>query len=229
METCRMDKPPHFNLGMNSQHTLDANYNFREITSSESQAAASSLYPYEKDHLQLSHSSSGYEDFTKLGSENVECKQEIDPSSFSNNIHLNENSNYGSENEFDEPYQYAYNEVSPLYTSDTNSTTMTATSQTLQKNISAHQHRMGPYHISSSTKNQLPSWFLPNNPPSYTQPTSFFQHQYPYHQGSFMGGQPVPVEHNMRNMIQLTSRYIRLNSSPIQIPANPDRIMFNSI
>lgn len=209
MEICTMDKQPHFNLGMNSQHTLDANYNFSEITHSELQAA-SSFYPYDKDHSQLSQNvSSGYENFPKLESDNIECKQEIDPSSFSDSIQLNENSNYGSENEFNEPYQYEYNEVSPLYTSDANSTTMTATGRGLNKNNNVQQHRMGPYHISSSTKNQLPSWFLPNNPPSYSQQPSFFQHQYPYHQGSFMGSQPAPVEHNMRNMIQLTSRYFQ--------------------
>lgn len=206
METCRMDKPSHFNLG---QHTLDGNYNFSEITNSESQAAAVSLYPYDKNHSQLSQNvSNRYEEYEKLGSENVECKQEIDLLSFSNNIHQNENSNYGSENEFNEPYQYDYNEVSPSYSNDVNSTTMSSsTNQSLRKSNNAQQHRLDPYHISSSSKNQLPSWFLPNHPPNYSTQPSFFQHQYPYHQGNIMGGQQAPVEHNMRNMIQLSSRY----------------------
>lgn len=195
MEICRMDKRSHFELGMNSQQMHDANYNFGNTDSSDMSALHSLLTPNE---------TSVYREYQKNGSdnnykrENPECKQE----SFMNNI--NENSNYGSEHELNESFQYAYNPISPLYTTDTNSTTMSSAGHSLQKNNSIHQHRMGPYHI-SSTKNQLPSWYNPPNT-CYAQQPSFFQHQYPYNQGSFLGSEPEPMEHSMRNMIHLTSR-----------------------
>lgn len=196
MEICRMDNPSHFYPGINSQQMLNS-FDFGEANSSESPAFA-----YDKNQSQLSQNvPSGFQEYQKLGGdenwkgENVECKQEVDPSS----LMINDNSNYGSESEFNESYQYAYN---PTYANDPSSA---SSSRSLHK--SSAQHRMGPYHISSSTKNQLPSWYTP---PStyYTQQPTLFQHQYPYHQGGFEGApSTTPSDHNMRNMIQVTSRY----------------------
>lgn len=192
-----MDKPSHFYTGTTSQQMFDPSYdNFSEIEPNNS-----SSYLCDKTHPQ-----SEYQEYQKTSrsdndwnSENVECKQEIDPTSYMQSTRISEKSNYGSESEFNEPFQYAYNQITPSYATDTNGTI-----PNVQKNI-VHQHRMGPYHI-SSTKNQLPSWYNPPPPRPYYAPTpNMFQHQYPY-QGNFSGAQTTPVEPNMRNMIHLTSR-----------------------
>lgn len=203
-----MDKQPHFSQGMNSQHMLDTNYNISELPNSE----ATSSYVYENDPTE--NGLIGYQDFQKLSSENhwksenEDCKQEVNSTSFLHDTQVNENSNYGQENEFNEAYQYAYNQVSPLYTHDANATT----SRTLiNSDNSAQQHRMGPYHI-SSTKNQLPSWYNPP-PTCLPQQTSVYQQQYPsYHgNGNLMGtSQHQQLDPDIRNMIQLTSRYFIL-------------------
>ena len=213
MEICRMDKQPHFmNLGMNSQHMLDPNYSFNEIPSSEPEATSSYVFENDSSRSALI----GYQQFHKPDnsenhwkSENVDCKQETNSMSFLHNTRVNENSNYGQENEFNEAYQYAYNQGSPLYTHDANSSTMNATtSRTLIKNDNSAQQRVsGPYQL-TSTKNQLPSWY---DPPSacFTQQSGALQQQYPsYHHGGFMGGQQLDPD--VRNMIQLTSRYFQI-------------------
>lgn len=195
MDICRMDKPSHFYPGLASHQMLNPNYDFNEINPSESDASSS--LAYDKN---LSHDV-GYHDHSKLGwkSESVECKQEADPVEFMINSGVNEN----SESDFNEPFRYGYKPNSPPF-NVTNSTSIIASSH--KNNV--HQPRMGPYQM-SSTKNQLPSWY---NPPStyYTQQPNFFQPLYPYHQqGSYAGAQPAPeapAEHNMRNMIHLTSR-----------------------
>lgn len=203
-----MDKRPHFNLGINSQHMLDANYNFSENPNSESEATSSYVYGTDTTQNDLI----GYQEFQKLDnsennwkSQNTDCKQEVNSASLLHNRQVNENSNYGQENEFNETYQYAYNQVSPLYTHDANSSTMNATtSRALNKNDnSAQQRLMGPYHI-SSTKNQLPSWYQPPLTCFQQQPSAY-QQQYPSYHGNFMGTQQP--DSDMRSMIQLTSRY----------------------
>lgn len=204
-----MDKQPHFNLGINPQHMLDTNYNFSEIPNSECEATSS--YVYGKDSIQ--NDVIGYQEFQKHDnsennwkSENVDCKQEANSVSLLHSTQVNENSNYGQDNEFNETYQYAYNQVSPLYTHDINSSTMNATmSRAQNKNDNrTEQRRMGPYHI-SSTKNQLPSWYQPPTT-CFSQQPSVFQQQYAssYHHEDFMGAQQLDPD--MRNMIQLTSR-----------------------
>lgn len=196
MELCIMDKPSHFYTGVTSQQIFDPSYdNFSEIEPN------TSSYLYDKSQPQ-----SEYQEYQKTRndnnwkSENFECKQEIDPTSYMQSTSISENSNYDSESEFNEPYQYGYNHVAPSYTADLNSTITSG-----HKN-NAQQHRMGPYHMSMA-KNQLPSWYNPPPPkPYYAQPPNMFQHQYPY-QANFAGAQTTPVEPNMRNMIHLTSRY----------------------
>lgn len=200
MEICRMDKPSPFYTGTNSQQIFDPSYDIF----SENEPNTSS-YHYNKSQHQTE-----FQEFERPRSdnnwrnENVECKQEIDSTSYMQGISISENSNYGSESEFNEPYQYAYNPITPLYATDTNSTITSANKNNVQ------QHRMGPYHI-SSTKSQLPTWYHP--PPSrpyYAQQPTMFQHQYPY-QGNFAGAPSSQAEPNMRNMIHLTSRYFILS------------------
>lgn len=194
-----MDKPSHFYSGITSQQIFDPSYNnFSEI-----EPNTSSSYLYDKSQPQ-----SEYQEYQKTRndnnwkSENFECKQEIDPTSYMQSASISETSNYDSESEFNEPYQYGYNHVAPSYTADSNSTVTSG-----HKN-NAQQHRMGPYHM-SMTKNQLPSWYNPPPPkPYYPQPPNMFQHQYPY-PSNFTGAQTTPVEPNMRNMIHLTSRYFQ--------------------
>lgn len=191
-----MDKPSHFYTGTNSQQLFDSSYdNFSEI-----EPDTSSSFLYDKSQPQ-----SRYQEYQKNASDNnwkdesVECKQEIDPTNFMRDTGISENSNGGSESELNESYQYTYNQISPLYATDTNSTITSVHKNNVQ------QHRMGPYQI-SSTKNQLPSWYNPPPPPRpyYAQPPDMFQ--YPY-QGNYAGAQTPPVDPNMRNMIHLTSRY----------------------
>jgi hypothetical protein len=195
-----MDKPTHYYAGTNSQQMYDpSSYNnFSEI-----EPNTSSSFLYDKPQPQ-----SGYQEYQKprsdnnWKSENVECKQEIDPTSFMQVTSISENSNYESESEFNEPYQCAYNQsqVASTYATDLNSTITSGHKNNVQ------QHNTGPYHI-SSTKNQLPSWYNP--PPAvpyYPQPSNVYQHQYPY-QGNYAGANTTPIDSNMRNMIHLTSRY----------------------
>lgn len=202
-----MDNPSHFYSRSSSQPSLDASFDFSEISSSE--LNASSSFAFDRDQSLSQSALNGYPEYQQLDgesnwkSETVECKQEIDPTSFMNNTITSDNSNYASECDFNEPYQYAYDPMTPSYANNVNSSAPSAHKSKVQ------QHRMGPYHISSSTKNQLPSWY---NPPNtyYTQPQqpSFFQQQYPYHHhGSFVAAQPPPVEQSMRHMMNLTSRY----------------------
>lgn len=205
MEICRMDNTSHFYPGISQRNVLNSNYEFGDEHRNESDASTS--YAFNKDQ-----SRNAYQEYQKLDSdnwksENVECKQENESTSFMNNSSLNDNSNYGSESEFNEPYQYAYNQISPLYTSDTATSSIAPGQHILPKN-NVQSHRMGPYHI-SSTKNQLPSWYNPPSTYFNTQQPGFFQHQYPYHQETCMGVQPTAAsgDHKMRNMIQLTSRY----------------------
>lgn len=197
-----MDNHSSYELGMNLQQT--DNYEFAELDNVESIDAHGFIYANNRP-VNLSNEFKQYEE---LGGENnwtndsIECKQEIDPPGFMNNI--NESSNNDSENDFNEPYQYEYNQVTPLYTADTSSSKTSASAHALHRNNSANQHRMGPYHI-SSTKNQLPSWY---NPPStsYAQPSGFLQQPYPFYQGGFMGTKTAPVDHSMQHMIHMTSR-----------------------
>lgn len=208
MEICRMDKQPHFNLGMNSQHMLDANYNFNEIPNSECEATSSYNYVKEPTQNELI----GYQEFQKLDNSennwknvNVDCKQETDSANVLHNSQISENSNYGQDDEFNEAYHYAYNQISPLYTNDANNSSLSAaTNRALNKNDNSAQQRHMGYHI-SSTKNQLPSWYNPP-PTSFPQHHSAFQQQYPaYHHEGFMGAHQLDPD--MRNMIQMTSRY----------------------
>lgn len=193
-----MDNQSRFELGMNSQQML--NYNFNELEAVESTTSHSFVH----DNDLQANASNEFKHYEELGggrnwtSEGVECKQESDPPGF-----MNENSNFDSENDYNEPYQYEYNQVTPLYTTDTSSKT-SAPAHTSHRNSSAHQHRMGPYHI-SSTKNQLPSWY---NPPSacYAQSSGFLQQPYPFYQGGFIGAKTAPMDHSMENMIHMTSR-----------------------
>lgn len=214
MEICRMDKSSHFHKG-SSHKMLAANYDYNDNSGEPSQ------FIYDRDLLSnISHNvaseQQGYhqklDSANTWKSESVDCKQEIDPStSFMNNPILSENVNYGSEGDFREPYHYAYNQISPQCSNDANSTT---TSLDFYKN-NVQQPRLGPYQI-SSTKNQLPTWYTP---PStyYAQQPNIFQHQYPYHPRNFTSAQqPPPVEQNMRNMIQLTSRYFLIAISFIE-------------
>lgn len=197
-----MDKSSHFNFGMNSQSALDSGYNFNEIAE---QDEAMPSFSYQKDH---SHNAAvDHHELHRYNSDNnwrshcgnIECKQENEVPSFVNN--LNENSNYGSETEFNDSYQYAHNPISSTYSTDPNSATTSAHNP--HKHNSAHQHSMGPYQL-SSTKSQLPSWYNP----SYQQSPSFLEHPYQYHQGGYMGMQSPSVDHgSMRNMMHLSSRY----------------------
>lgn len=199
-----MDKASHFNFGMNFQSALDPGYNFNEIAEPDE---AMPSFGFQKDHSQ--NAPVDHHELQRYNSDNswrsrcevIECKQETEATSFMNN--LNENSNYGSETEFNDSYQYAHNPISPTYPTDLNSATTSAHNP--HKHNSAHQHRMGPYQL-STTKNQLPNWY---NPPGFQQPSSFLEHPYQYHQGGYMGMQsPTVVDHgNMRNMIHLSSRY----------------------
>lgn len=208
-----MEKYSHFNLGINSKPMMDLDYNFSEITKRESNASSSLNFDINRTTFpsDVTNSYLAYEkiDNSDVGwpSENVKCKQEEDPSGCTlNGMRENENSNYDSENDdLNEPYQYAYNPISNIYTDNKNSAIPTmildgSTSRTLPKHniVGGHQHHMGPYQI-SSTKNQLPSWY---DPPTY-QPQ---YPQYPYHQGDYIGSDTASVENNMRNMIHLSSR-----------------------
>lgn len=200
MEICTMDKPTHYYAGTNSQQMYDPSYNnFSEI-----EPNTSSSFLYDKPQLQ-----SGYQEYQKPRSdnnwknENVECKQEIDPTSFMQGTSISENSNYESESEFNEPYQCVYNQnqAASSYANDLNSTITSGHKNNVQ------QHNTGPYHI-SSTKNQLPSWYNPPPARPYypPPPSNMYQHQYPY-QENFTGANTTPIDSNMRNMIHLTSRY----------------------
>jgi hypothetical protein len=196
-----MDKQSHFNLGMNSDRMLDANYNFNEITNSnDANDDASSIFGLNKD--QLSVRNSGYPSYNEAGesswkSENAECKHENDPmTSFTSRV----NDCVGSFN--NEAYQYAaYNQIESPYADQSPG----AGPERSRKSLHEH-HRREAYQI-SSMKNQLPSWYNPHYTPT-NQHQGFFQHQYPYHQGSLSGPSTAPTDHNMRNMIHLTGRYL---------------------
>lgn len=212
MDISIMDKS-HFNLGINSKQMMDANFNFNEITNQKSDASTS--YDYNTNRPQFPEDPSGYHKYAKSDSsdndwvvKNEKCKQE-DRTGFMGDIPENENSNYDSDNE---PYQYAYDPISNLYANNKNSTIQglshssgigggSSSSITAKQNsIGGHHNHTGLYQI-SSTKNQLPSWY---DPPSYSQ----LQYpQFPYHQGNYVGSDTMPVEHSMRNMIHLSSRY----------------------
>jgi hypothetical protein len=184
-----MDKPSQFYSGASSQQMFDPYSNFNEIDQN-----ASSSYAYDKPQSQYQ----GYHPMrsdNNWNSENVECKQEADPVSYMQT----ESSNYVSESEFTEPYQYPYNHVAPVFPSEA------STSKNVQ------QHQSGSYHLSSQ-KSPLPSWYNPPQPPRpfFPQPPNTF-HQYPY-QTSFAGTPTTPnAEQNMRNMIHLTSRYLSIS------------------
>lgn len=197
MEICRMDKQSHFNLGMNSDRMFDANYNFNEITNCDE---ASSSYSFEKDQTAVR---TGYTEYNGAGGsswkdESVECKQEADPAvGFQNPI--NENSS-----EYNEDYQFDASEYDQIENSFSDEASALSRLGPERPRKTLHEHRTGPYQI-SSMKNQLPSWYHPSYAPSH--PPSFFQHQYPYHQGSLIGPPSTPTDHNMRSMIHLSGRY----------------------
>lgn len=198
-----MENHSRFELGMNSQQML--NYDYNEPDSAVESAAS---YNCAHDNVLPENTSNQFKQYEELGADRnwinqgAECKQEIDPPGFMNNI--SEHSNYDSENDFNEPYQYDYNEVTPMYMTDISSSKTNAAAHASHRTNSAHQHRMGPYHI-SSTKNQLPSWYNPPNA-CYAQSSGFLQQPYPFYQGGFMGSKTAPIDHSMENMIHMTSR-----------------------
>lgn len=202
-----MDPKSHINFGMKPQKIVDGNYNFSEIEHSKTDSSVS--YGYSS---LTQNQPSGSREYPNLSSknewksENVECKQEVDSLHFMHNLNCNDNSNYGSESEFNEPYQYEYNQISSRYPNEMSSSTISQPEH--YKFSSLHQHRMGPYQL-TSTKNQLPSWYNPPNncyPPAQAQ-SGYLQQTHPYHQGNLLGEQAASVDHSMRNMIHLTSRY----------------------
>lgn len=207
-----MDKQSHFSLGMNSQQILDSSFNFNEIANCDKDASAS--FTFRNDQFATSnayerlHEFQNITDDTNWKMENVECKQELDPMSFINNpsMEMNDSMNYGSESELNESYQYAYNQVPSTFENNSNGVIASGHSHKAQ---SVQEHRMGPYHI-SSTKNQLPSWYHPPGSSSFVQESTYHQHPFAY-QGSFMGPtQQSPMDSNMRNMIHLNNRYLNL-------------------
>ena len=189
-----MDK--RYYSGTNSQPIFDTFNNYNEIDPNASSS-------YRCDKVQA-HSS--YQEYHSARSDNnwsseiAECKQEIDPTGYTQTS--SENTNYCTESGFNEPYQYPYSQISPSYAAEKNSTT------TGYK--TARQHRTSPYQI-SSTNHQLPSWFHPPPPQRsfLPQPPNAYHHnQYPY-QGNFSTTPTPPSEDsNMRNMIHLTNRYL---------------------
>jgi hypothetical protein len=200
-----MDKPSHFSLGMNSNQMLDRNYNFSEINNCGAGDEASSSYGFEKDPSAIKTGCQQYHDMggSSWKSENVEFKQEIEPTT-SYVSQINDCSN-----EFNSAtYQYeTYNQTEALYPNEASSASGSSSSglgpDHPRKGL--HERRAGPYQI-SSMKSQLPSWYNPPYAPPHQ--SSFFQHQYPYHhQGSLVGPPLTPTDHNMRNMIHLTGRY----------------------
>lgn len=213
MEICTMDKPSHFYPGITSQQMTNLDYDFSEVNNDSAEDGASS-YVYDKTHpkniMSECQEYRSYDSESNWKNENVECKQEIESPSFMN---LNENSNYGSDVEFKEPFQY--NQVSPLYTNDTKCTTNAAVGHFQKHNN--QQHRLGPYHITDRLKNQLPSWYNPPSNAYYNaQQPNIFQHQYPYQGGNFLGSPSAAVgavEHGMRNMTHLNNRYFPFSAS----------------
>lgn len=205
MEICiNMDSSSHFNFGMNSQRTIDANYNYNEVD--ESSASTSKNYPkrhcpeYQTQRDEAFH----------WRSDSVECKQEGDPMNSSLNSDMQEGGSYDSENEFNEPYAYDYDQNPPSYAAH-------RSSGLFRPNQQLNQPRMGPYQLTSS-KSHLPNWYNPPMPPeSYfpRHPSVYQQQAYPYQQDNDMGS--PTADRSMRNMIHLTSRYLSSQQSILQL------------
>lgn len=200
MEICRMDSSSHFSSGMNPPQSVDENFDFNEITEELSTTFFAGKTPAQ------SVESVNSQQYQNLGNQNewksdFECKEE-------NQMEFiqNDSSSYGSENEFNEPYQFEYNQCSPLYTNEAKIVSTTVNSISKSRNL--HRHQMGPPFQLTYTKNQLPSWYTP--PSNCFPPQPLHQQQYPYQQGIPMGSQAPSAEHSMRNMIHLTSRYYLL-------------------
>lgn len=205
MEICtRMNSHSGYELDTNSQQQM-LSYDCSQLGSDVQMAVPQDIF-YNNEQTP-SNELKQYEELrvdSNWTNVNVDCKQEFDASGYMDN-NLKENSNYGSEDGFEEPpYQYDYSQVTPSCSTQSSSSKVTAPSHTLHGSNSTNQQRMGPYQISSSTKNQLPSWY---NPPStcYTETSGFLQQPYPFYQGGYMGSK-TPLDHSMQNMIHMTSR-----------------------
>lgn len=192
MEICIMDPPSHFNFGMDSQRTIDPNYNYN--VSDDSRATSSNNFP--KTQCQ------GYEpsqsDAFQWRSDSVECKQEMHPMTSMLSSNVQESGSYDSENE---QYAYDYDQVPPAYGTHHRPSGLYRPNQQLHQ-----QQRMGPYQLSSSNS-QLPSWYNPPIPPEsfFPQHSGIYQQQqYAYQQGLVSPS----TDPSMRNMIHLSSRYL---------------------
>jgi hypothetical protein len=149
--------------------------------------------------------------------ESLECKQEIDATSYNNNLMNDESMNYGdnyNENTFQ---NFCYNSNSssnsnapPFFPQPSTTSNINSQSQHPQ---TYKNNAYGPYQLSTSPKSQLslPTWYNPPQHPSqqfYPATQNFYPHHPAYHQPSF--GPPIPTtpssDHNMRNMIQMTNR-----------------------
>lgn len=189
MEICIMDPPSHFNFGMDSQRTIDPNYNFNVVDGS----CATSSNNFPKRQCQGFQPSQS--DAFQWRSDSVECKREMDPMTSMLSSNMQESESYDSENE---QYAYDYDRVPPSYE------THHRPSGLYRPNQQLPQPRMGPYQLSSSNS-QLPSWYNPPMPPENffpQHPGIYQQQQYGYQQGS------PSTDPSMRNMIHLSSRYL---------------------
>lgn len=150
--------------------------------------------------------------------ETIECKEEMD--------HMSENRHLGSQ--YNVEYEN-YGDNSPHYDCSSSSAgnNSFSTPQTSYRENSNNVANYSPYQMSATSKNQLPTWYHPPIPPQHYQHYDSQQHPghyssnfYPQHHHSYQANYLAPAaastssttEHNMRNMIHMTSnRYILFN------------------